>query len=78
MIMEQPLVLRLNLSNTTGVDSINAEIDTARDNGVVVTWWERTTATSNEPLLRTSTDNGATFGPIMKLSTNGTIGSSGG
>jgi hypothetical protein len=34
-------------------------------------------ARSNEPLLRTSTDKGATFGPIMKLSANETIGSSG-
>jgi hypothetical protein len=39
--------------------------------------WERN-ATSNEPLLGTSTDMGATFGPIMKLSANGTIGSSAG
>jgi hypothetical protein len=30
------------------------------------------------PMLRVSTDNAKTFGPILNLSTNGTIGSSGG
>jgi hypothetical protein len=41
---------------------------------VFVTWWERN-ATSEEPLLRTSTDKGATFGPIMKMSAIETIDS---
>jgi hypothetical protein len=65
---------KINLSNTPGVDSINAEIDTAGNNGVVVTWWERANATSNEPVMKISNDNGKTFGPLLKLSTNGTIG----
>jgi hypothetical protein len=66
---------KINLSNTTKADSQDAQIDASGDR-VFVTWWERN-ATSEEPLLRTSTDMGATFGPIMKLSANGTIGSSG-
>jgi hypothetical protein len=64
---------KINLSNSTNADSRDANIDASGDR-VFVTWWERN-ATSEEPLLRTSTDMGATFGPIMKLSTNGTIGS---
>jgi hypothetical protein len=67
---------KINLSNSTKADSVDANIDASGDR-VFVTWWERT-ATSEEPLLRTSTDKGATFGPVMKLSANGTIGSSGG
>jgi len=67
---------KINLSNSTKSESQDAHIDASGDR-VFVTWWERN-ATSEEPLLRTSTDMGATFGPIMKLSTNGTIGSSGG
>jgi hypothetical protein len=67
---------KINLSNTTKSESQDAHIDASGDR-VFVTWWERN-ATSEEPLLRTSTDMGATFGPILKLSTNGTIGSSSG
>jgi hypothetical protein len=67
---------KINLSNSTKADSVDANIDASGDR-VFVTWWERN-ATSEEPLLRTSTDMGATFGPVMKLSINGTIGSSGG
>src|SRR6476620_2282866 len=67
---------KINLSNSTKSDSQDAQIDASGDR-VFVTWWERN-ATSEEPLLRTSTDMGATFGPAMKLSTNGTIGRSGG
>jgi hypothetical protein len=67
---------KINLSNSTKADSQDVQIDTSGDR-VFVTWWERN-ATSNEPLLRTSTDMGATFGPIMKLGANETIGSSSG
>ena len=67
---------KINLSNSTKADSQDAQIDTFgdNDNGVIVTWWERNAA-SSEPVLRTSTDKGVTFGPIMKLSANETIGS---
>jgi hypothetical protein len=66
---------KINLSNSTNADSQDVQIDASGDR-VFVTWWERN-ATSEEPLLRTSTDNGATFGPIMKLGANETIGGSG-
>jgi uncharacterized protein (UPF0333 family) len=66
---------KLNLSNSTKSDSQDAQIDASGDR-VFVTWWERN-ATSNQPVLRISNDNGKTFGEIFRLSANGTIGSSG-
>lgn len=63
---------KINLSNTTDSDSVDAMID-AEDSHVVVTWWERN-STSNEPVMRVSNDGGATFGPLLQLSQNGTIG----
>jgi hypothetical protein len=63
---------KINLSNTTTADSINAEI-AADGNNVIITWWERN-ATSIQPVVRASSDNGATFGPLLKLSANGTTG----
>jgi hypothetical protein len=66
---------KINLSNTNDTDSINAEIAAVGDNNVIVTWWERANATSNEPVMRMSNDNGQTFGPLLKLATNGTIDS---
>jgi hypothetical protein len=62
---------KINLSNTTTTDSVDADI--AADSGnVVVTWWERN-QTSNEPATRVSSDNGLTFGPALKLAANGTL-----
>jgi hypothetical protein len=68
---------KINLSNSTKADSqdADAQID-ASGNRVFVTWWERN-ATSNQPVLKISSDNGKSFGPVLKLSANGTIGSSG-
>jgi hypothetical protein len=63
---------KINLSNTTNADSVDADI-AADDNKVIITWWERN-QTSNEPVVRISSDNGTTFGPILKLATNGSIG----
>jgi hypothetical protein len=63
---------KINLSNTTSADSINAKI-TADGNNVIITWWERN-ATSIEPVVRVSSDSGAIFGPLLRLTTNGTIG----
>ena len=62
---------KINLSNTTA-DSINAEI-AADGNNVIITWWEHN-ATSEDPVVRASTDGGTTFGPILRLASNGTIG----
>jgi hypothetical protein len=63
---------KINLSNTTNSDSWKAEIDSDA-NSVVVTWWE-TNQTSDTPVARISTDSGQTFGPMLRLATNGTIG----
>ena len=63
---------KINLSNSSNADSTDAAIS-AEGGSVTVTWWE-TNETSQEPLVRTSTDNGVTFGPINNLATNGTIG----
>jgi hypothetical protein len=40
---------------------------------VGITWWERN-QTAKEPAVRVSSDNGQTFGPILKLDSNSTIG----
>jgi hypothetical protein len=65
---------KINLSNTTDADSTRAEIDSDADS-VVVTWWE-TNQTADTPVMRASNDNGQTFGPMLMLATNGTIGES--
>ena len=65
---------KINLSNTTDKDSSRVEIDADADS-VVVTWWE-SNQTSETPVMRVSNDNGATFGPVLTLATNGTIGAS--
>ena len=67
---------KINLSNTTAADSDDAEIAASGDS-VYVTWWERN-ETSDTPVARVSNDNGATFGPMLMLATNGTIGGQGG
>jgi hypothetical protein len=63
---------KINLSNTTGTESIDAEIATSGDS-VIVTWWERN-QTANDPVMKISNDNGKTFGPLLRLAANGTIG----
>jgi hypothetical protein len=63
---------KINLSNTTNTDSVDAKIDSDADS-VAVTWWERNQTVST-PVVRVSTDNGATFGPVLELAINGTVG----
>ena len=63
---------KINLSNTTEADSQDAEIAASGDK-VYVTWWERN-QTSEEPVLRVSNNNGVTFGPMLRLASNSTIG----
>ena len=63
---------KVNLSNTPNSDSVDVEIS-ADEGRVAVSWWERN-QTVNEPVIRISNDNGKTFGPVLKLATNGTIG----
>jgi hypothetical protein len=69
---------KINLSNTTDADSIDAEIAAEGEN-VIVTWWETGnqtgTTSDNTPVARISTDAGETFGPMLTLATNGTISS---
>ena len=64
---------KINLSNTTDADSWRVEI-AAEGADVLVTWWE-TNQTSDTPVARISTDAGETFGPMLRLGTNGTISS---
>ena len=62
---------KINLSNSKGVVSENAQV-AAAGNNVYVTWWERANLTSNEPVMRISNDNGKTFGEKIMLSNNAT------
>lgn len=62
---------KINLSNTTNSESIDAEIAADGTKGIV-TWWERN-QTRNEPVMKISTDGGKTFGPLLKLATNGSL-----
>ena len=62
---------KINLSNTTDADSWRVEI-AGEGETVVVSWWE-TNQTSDIPVARISTDAGETFGPMLRLGTNGTI-----
>jgi hypothetical protein len=64
---------KTNLSNTTDADSWRVEIAGEGEN-VVVSWWE-TNQTSDIPVARISNDGGETFGPLMMLGSNGTLGS---
>jgi hypothetical protein len=63
---------KINLSNSPNANSTRVEIDSDA-NSVVVTGWE-TNQTSDVPVMKVSTDNGKTFGEIIKLSANGPIG----
>jgi hypothetical protein len=63
---------KINLSNTTDADSWRVEIAGEGPN-VLVSWWE-TNQTSDTPVARISTDSGQTFGPMLRLATNGTLG----
>jgi hypothetical protein len=63
---------KINLSNTTDAHSTRVEID-EEGNSVFVSWWE-TNQTFDIPVARISTDTGQTFGPMLMLANNGTIG----
>jgi hypothetical protein len=65
---------KINLSNSSDAESQNAEIVSAGNNRVLVSWWETNPVTgSNESVLRVSNDSGKTFGPIIILGMNGTV-----
>ena len=63
---------KINLSNTPNSDSTRVGIDSDA-NSVVATWGE-TNQTADIPVMKISTENGKTFGPMLNLSSNGTIG----
>ena len=63
---------KVNLSNSPNSDSVDVEIS-ADEGRVAVSWWERN-QTVNEPVIRISNDNGKTFGPELKLASDGPIG----
>ena len=64
---------KINLSNSPDAESQNAEM-IAVGNNVYVSWGETNPDNgSSESVLRVSTDNGQTFGPLLMLGTNGTI-----
>jgi len=62
---------KVNLSNSSGSNSTDFDVEATIDN-VIVSWWE-TNQTSAEPVIVFSGDRGATFGPILDLTSNGTI-----
>lgn len=65
---------RINLSNSPNSNSTAAQID-LKDNNVYVLWWERNlNQTFSDPIFRVSHDNGATFGPVLKLASDKPIG----
>jgi hypothetical protein len=61
---------KINLSNSSQANSSRVEIAGEGDT-VNVSWWE-TNQTSDIPVARISTDAGETFGPMLRLGTNGT------
>jgi hypothetical protein len=62
---------KVNLSNSSGSNSTDFDVEATIDN-VIVSWWE-TNQTSAEPVIVFSDDRGATFGSILRLASNGTI-----
>jgi hypothetical protein len=63
---------KINLSNSSNFNSTDFDMQ-ATDNNVIVSWWE-TNSTSIEPVIIFSNDHGTTFGPVLGLAANGTIG----
>lgn len=62
---------KINLSNSSDAESQNAEIVSAGNNRVLVSWWETNPVTgSSESVLRVSNDSGKTFGPMVMLGMN--------
>jgi hypothetical protein len=62
----------INLSNSSDAKSDRAWL-TIEGNNVYVSWWE-TAGGKQEPVIRVSNDNGATFGPTLRLAADGPIG----
>jgi hypothetical protein len=63
----------INLSNTPNQKSDKAWV-AAEGNNAYVSWWETHKDGTQEPVIRVSNDGGHSFGPMLKLTTNGIIG----
>jgi hypothetical protein len=63
-----------NATNSSDADSWNSEILATGDNVFVSRWESSRTNDTSESVMRVSTDNGATFGPLLILGANGAIG----
>jgi hypothetical protein len=59
---------KINVSNSTGTDSVNQEI-AAAGNNLYISWWEVQKNGTREPVFIASDDNGKTFGEKIMLST---------
>jgi hypothetical protein len=64
----------INLSNITTAKSEDASIEASGKN-VYVSWRERNQI-ANVPVIKISTDNGKSFGAMLKLASNDTISNS--
>ena len=62
----------INLSNTPDQKSDKAWL-TAEGNYAYVIWWETHKDGKIEPVVKVSNDGGHSFGPMLKLSANGTL-----
>jgi hypothetical protein len=58
---------KINLSNSTGTESVDQEI-AAAGNNVYISWWEVQQSGTREPVFIASNDNGKTFGEKVMLS----------
>ena len=63
---------KINLSNSSNLNSTDFDMQ-ATENNVIVSWWE-TNSTSAAPVIIFSNDHGTTFGSVLRLTANGTIG----
>jgi hypothetical protein len=63
----------INLSNTSDTRSDQAQI-VAEGENVYLSWWEKSENGTRQPVMRVSNDDGETFGPLLMLGANGTIG----
>jgi hypothetical protein len=66
---------KINLSNSTIVDSVDEEMS-ASGNNVYVTWWELQQNGTRDPMFIASNDNGKTFGQKVMINNNSTGSSS--
>src|SRR5574341_264696 len=56
---------KINLSNNPKSQSVG--VNMSEDEGKVAVSWRERNQTNNEPVMRISTDNGKTFGDIIRL-----------